>query len=103
MQVQSLGQEDPPEKGWLPTPVFLGFPGGSAGKECACNVGDPSLIPQSGRFTGEQIGYPLQYSWVSLLAQLVNNPPAMLEPWVRFLSWEDSLENGMATHSSILV
>ena len=45
MQVQSLGQEDPPEKGWLPTPVFLGFPGGSAGKESACNEGNLSLVP----------------------------------------------------------
>ena len=74
----------------------------SVGKESTCKVGDPGLIPGSGRFTEEQIGYPVQYSWASLLAQLVNNPPAMLEPWVRSLSWEDPLENGMATHSSIL-
>ena len=46
----------------LPTPVFLGFPCGSAGKESACNAGDPSLIPGSGRSPGEGNGYPLQYS-----------------------------------------
>ena len=48
------------------------------------------------------IGYPLQYSWASLLAQLVKNPLAMQETWVRSLSWEDPLEKGKATHSSIL-
>ena len=52
----------------LPTPVFLGFPGGSAEKEFACNVRDPAWIPGSGRSTGEGIGYPLQYSWVFLVA-----------------------------------
>ena len=50
---------------------------------------------------GERIGYPPQYSWVSLVAQLVNNPPAMWETWVRSLGWEDPLEKGMATHSSV--
>ena len=48
------------------------------------------------------IGYPLQYSWASLVAQTVKNPPAMQETWVRSLGWEDLLEEGMATHSSIL-
>ena len=52
--------------------------------------------------TGEGIGYPLQDSWASLVAQLVKNPPAMQETWVRSLGWEDPLEEGMATHSSIL-
>ena len=51
---------------------------------------------------GERIGYALQYSWASLVAQLVKNPPAMQETWVRSLSWEDPLEKGKATHSSIL-
>ena len=51
---------------------------------------------------GEEIGYPLQYSWASLMAQMVKNPPAMQETWVRSLGWEDPLEEGMATHSSIL-
>ena len=51
-----------------------GFPGSSAGKEATCNAGDPGLIPGSGIFNGEGIGYPLQYSWASLVAQLVKNP-----------------------------
>ena len=81
---------------------FMGFPDSPVGKESACNVGDPGLIPGSGRSTGEGIGYPVQYSWVSLMAQLVKNLPAMQETWVRSLSWEDPLEKGMATHFSIL-
>ena len=80
----------------------MGFPGSSAGKESACNAGDPSLIPGSGRSTGEGIGYPLQYSWASLEAQLVKNLPAMQEPWVQSLGWEAPLEKEKATHSSIL-
>ena len=60
------------------------------------------MIPGSGRSPEEGIGYPLQYSWVSLVAQLVKNPPAMQETWVRFLGQEDLLEKGKATHSSIL-
>ena len=56
-----------------------GFPHSSVGKESACNAGDPGSIPGSGRSTGEGIGYPLQYSWASLVAQLVKNPPAMRE------------------------
>ena len=66
----------------LPTLVFLGFPSGSAGKEYACNVGDLGLIPGLGRFPGEGKGYPFQYSWASLVAQLVKNMPAMWETWV---------------------
>ena len=58
------------------------FPGSSVGKESACNTGDPSSIPESGRSTGEGVGYPLQYSWASLVTQLVKNPPAMRETWV---------------------
>ena len=50
----------------------------------------------------EGIGYPLQYSWASLVAQLVKNLPAMWETWVWFLGWEDPLEKGTASHSSIL-
>ena len=61
------------------------------------------MIPGSGRSPGEEIGYPLQYSWASVLAQLVKNPPAMQETWVRSLSWEDPLEMGKATNSNILV
>ena len=63
---------------------------------------DPSSIPGSGRSSGEGIGYSLQYSWASLVAQLVKNLPAMWEIWIRSLSWEDPLEEGMATHSGIL-
>ena len=60
------------------------------------------MIPGLGRFPGEGIGYPLQYSWFSLVAQLVKNLPAMQEIWVQSLGREDPLEKGMATHSSIL-
>ena len=60
------------------------------------------MIPGSGRFTGEGIGYPLQYSWTSLGAQLVKNLLAMQETCIRSLGWEDALEKGMATHSRIL-
>ena len=48
------------------------------------------------------IGCPLQYSWASLVAQLVKNPPAMQEIWVQSLGWEDPLKKGKTTHSSIL-
>ena len=80
----------------------MGFPGSSAGKESACNAGDPGLISESGRSPGEGIGYPLQYSWASLVDQLVKDLSAMQETWVRPLGWEDLLEKGKATHSSIL-
>ena len=64
-------------------------------------MGDLGSIPGLARSTGEGIGYPLQYSWASLVAQLVKNLLAMQETWVRSLVWEDSLKNGKATHSSI--
>ena len=80
----------------------LGFPHSSVGKESACNAGDPGLIPGLRRSAGEGIGYPVLYSWASLVAQLAKNLPAMWETWVRSLSWKDLLEKGMATHSSIL-
>ena len=76
----------------------LGFPGGSTGKEFACNAGDLGSIPELGRSPGEGIGDSLQYSWASLVAQMVKNLPAMQETWVQFLSQEKK----MATHSSIL-
>ena len=60
----------------------MGFPGTSAGKESACNVGDPGSISRLGRSPGEGIGYPFQYSWISLMAQTVKNLPAMRETWV---------------------
>ena len=74
----------------------MGFPGSSAGKESAYNAGDSGLIPWLGGSAGEGIGYPLQYSWASHVAQLVKNPPAMWETWVRSLGWEDLLEKGKA-------
>ena len=78
--------------------THMDFPGSSAGKESTCNAGDPSLIPGLGQSPGEEISYPLEYSWASLVAQLVKNPPAMQETWVRSLDWEDPLEKGKATH-----
>ena len=66
-----------------------GFPDSSIGKESVCSAGDPSLIPGLGRSTGDGTGYPLQYSWASLIAQLGKNPPAMWETWVQSLGWED--------------
>ena len=79
-----------------------GFPDSSVGKEFVCNAGDPSSILGLGRSPGEGIGYPLQYSQASLVAQLVKNLPTVWETWVRSLGWEDPLEKGKATHSSIL-
>ena len=58
------------------------FPGGSDGKESSCNAGDLGSIPGLGRSPGEGIGYPLQYSWTSLIAQAVKNPPARWKTWV---------------------
>ena len=79
--------------------IGWGFPGSSAAKESTCNAEDPGLIPGSGRSAEKAIiGYPLQYSWASLVAQL----PAMWETWVRSLSWENPLEKGTATYCSIL-
>ena len=71
-------------------------------KESTCNAGDPGSIPGLGNTPGEGIGYSLQYSWASLVAQVVKNLPAMQETPVRFLGWEDPLEKGKVTHSSIL-
>ena len=78
------------------------FPDRSVGKESACNSGDPCLISGLERSPGEGKSYPLPYSWASLVAQLVKNPPAKQETWVQSLGWKDSLEKGKATHSSIL-
>ena len=76
----------------------LDFADSSVGKES----GDPGSIPGLGRSTGEGIGYPLQYSWSYLVAQLVKNLPAMWETWVQSLGWEDPLKKGKTTHSRIL-
>ena len=80
----------------------MGFPGGSAGKESTYNAGDPSSIPRLGRSPGGGHGNRFQYSWASLVAQTVKNLPEMWETWIQSLGWEDPLEKGMATHSSIL-
>ena len=85
----------------------MAFPNSSAGKESACNAGDPNSVPGPGSSLGERIGYPFQYSWASLVAQLVKNfsspnPTAMQETWVQSLGWEEPLEKGMVTPSSIL-
>ena len=80
----------------------MGFPGGSFGKESACNAGDTSSTPGSGRSAGEGIDYSLQYSWASLVAQLVKNLPTVQETGVQSLDWEDPLEECTASHFSIL-
>ena len=77
-----------------PLHLFLGFSCGSADKESTYNAGDPRSIPGLGKSPGERIGYPLQYSWASLVAQLVKNPPAVRKTWVRSLDW-DPLEKGI--------
>ena len=79
-----------------------GFPDSSVGKESICSAGDPGSFPGSGRSAGDGVGYPFQYSWASLVAQLVKNPPAIRETRLQSLGWEDPLEKGKATHSSIL-
>ena len=79
----------------MPIPHFLisdfivSFPDNSVDKESACNAGDPASIPGSGRSSGEGMGYPLLYSWASLVVQLLKNLPAMWETWVRSLGWVD--------------
>ena len=95
---------------WLDRLIFfshwivsiVGFLGSSAGKEYTCNVGETGSNPGSESSPGEGIGYPLLYSWASLVAQMVKNPPAMQETWVQSLGWDEPLEEGMASHSSIL-
>ena len=96
-QVQSLDWEDPLEK----ETVTRSFPCSSVGEESACSAGDPSLIPGLKRSPREVIGYPLQYSWASLVTQIVKNLPAMWETCVRSLGREDPLEKEMATYFSI--
>ena len=117
-RVQSLGWEDPLEKEMATHSSILACkitwteerggllsmrsqgadrtywlnPWNSAGKEFTCNAEDPGLIPGSVRSTEEGLGYPLQYSWASLLAQLVKNLPAMWEPRVQSPGREDLLE-----------
>ena len=89
---------------WFSQGIYpaVGFTGSSAGKESVCKAGDFSSIPGLESSPVEGIGYSLQYSWASLVAQMVKKPPATQETWVRPLGWEDPLEEGMATHSNIL-
>ena len=82
--------------------ILLGFSGGADSKEFACNEEDLGSTPGLGRSPGEGKGYPPQYSWASLVAQMVKNPLAMQEIWVQPLGWEDPLEKGTATHYRIL-
>ena len=121
-QFNSWVRKIPWKRDRLPTPVFLGFPCGSGGKESTCNAADLGLIPGLGRSPGEGKGYPLQYfglenhgvtkSWTqlsnfhftftyynwrgSLVAQTIKNPPAMQETWVWSLGQENLLEKGKA-------
>ena len=80
----------------------MGFPGRSTDKESTCTAGDLSSTPGLGKSPEGGIGYPVQYSWASLVAQMVKNLSVMWEIWVQSLGWEDPLEEGMATHSGIL-
>ena len=111
-------------KFYKPITVQWGFLGGSSGKEpnCdfpgnsvskestwkqkenepACNEGDPVQFLGLEAPPGEGIDYPLQYSWASLVAQVVRNTPSIQETWFQSLGWENPLEEGMATHSRIL-
>ena len=86
----------------MPHFIYRSFPDSSVGKESTSNAGDPGSIPGLGRSAGEGIGYPLQYSWAFLMTQLVKNPLVMRETWVQSLGWEDPLEKGTVTYSSIL-
>ena len=83
--------------------ILQGFPVSSAGKEPACNAGDPGSVIRLTRSAEEGIGCPPHYPWASLMTQVIKNPPAMRETWVQPLSWEDPLVKGTATHFSILV
>ena len=83
----------------------MGFPGDAEVKNLPFIVEearDSGSVPGLGRSAGEGIGYPLQYCWAFLVAQLIKNPPAVWETWVRSLGWENLLEKGKATYSSIL-
>ena len=82
--------------------VIMGFPDGSVVKNPPAMQETPSSIPVLGRSPGEGIGYPLQYFWAFLVAQTAKNRRVMWHTWVRSLSQEDPLEEGMATHSNIL-
>ena len=77
-----------------PSSTISDFPDSSVGKESICIAGDPGSIPRSERSPGEGIGYPLQYSWSSLVAQLVKKPPAM---------WETSLSASLISDMGVML
>ena len=81
-----------------PFSSLISFPESSVGKKSTCNAGDPGSIPGLERSAGEGIGYPLQYSSASIVAQLVKNLPVVRDTGVQSLGWEDPLEKGKATH-----
>ena len=87
---------------WSPCFISVYLQYTSQTEDFSCGSAGSSSTPGSGRSSGEGIGYPFQYSWASLVAQLVKNLPAMQETWVWFLGWEYPLEKGKATHSRIL-
>ena len=87
---------------WFTPTQRWGFPDSPVAKDSTCNAGDPGSIPGLGRSVGEGVGYALQDSWASRVAQLVKNSSAVRETWVPSLGWVDPLEKGKATHSSIL-
>ena len=95
----SISRASSSARDWTLVSCTVRFPDSSVGKESAYNVGDPGSIPGSGRSPGDGIGYPLLYSWASLMAQLIKNLPAVQETWVQFLSWEDPMQKGKVTHS----
>ena len=80
----------------------MSFPGDSDGKKSTCSARHQGSVPGWERSPGERTGYPLHYSWDSLMAQTVKNLPTVWETWVQSLGWEDALEEGMATHSIFL-
>ena len=87
---------------WLDSQDLWGFPDSPVGKESTCSAGDPSSILGSGRSLGKGIGNLLQFSWASVVAHLVKNPPAMRDTGVQSVGWEDALVKGKATHSRIV-
>ena len=97
VKLRTLGQDESVSS----TTTYKGFPDSSIGKESACNAGDPSSITGSGRSAGEWIYYPPQYSWASLVVQLIKNPPAMRETWVWSLGWENPLEKCCGLENSM--
>ena len=96
LKLRTLGQDES-----VSSTTYKGFPDSSIGKESACNAGDPSSITGLGRSAREWIYYPPQYSWASLVVQLVKNPPAMRETWVWSLGWENPLEKCCGLENSM--